>query len=126
MKINYRNILFNRNYIDFIFKTLVILSLFQLIFAVTVMLVINNLEMRIEKKYSFQIVKNYFKGMIVNPHAFMESANVYKSEGKYQKEKVELEFALALYRNSPNKDIARIHEIDTRIKKIDLELSSAE
>ena len=124
MNIDYRKIIFNNNYISFVVKATFITLLFNVFlyafFVGSLTTVVNNFENKINNKYSYEVIKYYAKGIVSNPYAFIKSAEVYKLVGRGDKELEDLQFALALYLNMPNKDNAIIQKIKQRIKILEL------
>lgn len=116
MKVEYKKILINSNYIGFIVKATIVTFLFNIFTVIFLITTLKAFEKRFESKYSYSIAKNYFKGTITNPYAFIQSANIYKLQGKPDKELEELNFALSLYQNMLYKDKEKIKEINERIK----------
>ena len=120
MNIDYKKIIFNNYYITFIIKAAVVAALINSFFLLYFILAFNNFENKINNKYSYEVIKFYFKGIVTNPTAFDKSADLYKSLGRSEKELEDLQFALVLYLNMPHKDNVKIENIKQRIKILEL------
>jgi hypothetical protein len=121
MNIDYKKIIFNENYIIFIIKAAVVAALINIFMLVYFIIALNSFEYKLNNKYSYEVIKYYFKGIVTNPAAFDKSADMYKSLGRSKKELEDLQFALVLYLNMPHKDNAKIENIKQRIKILELE-----
>lgn len=124
MNIDYRKIIFNNNYISFVVKATLITLLFNIFlyvfFVASLNTVLMNFENKINSKYSYEVIKYYAKGIVTNPIAFIKSAEIYNLAGRHDKELEDLQFALLLYLNIPNRDDAIIKKIKERIKILEL------
>jgi hypothetical protein len=120
MNIDYKKFFLNSNYIDFIVKASLVTILFNICTLLFFMSAFNSFENKINSKYSYEVVKYYFKGTVINPVAFIKSADTYRLSGRPEKELEDLQFALGLYLNMAQKDSETIQILKQRIKILEL------
>lgn len=93
MKIDYIHILFNKNYVTFLQKIFTV----YIVFIVFTGIIFSKISSSYNKNYGYEIAKNYVKGLIVNPQAFIVSSEIYYKNQRFIKARDELIYALTIY-----------------------------
>lgn len=122
MEINYKKIVFNKNYINFIFKTVAIVFVFNLALILSILLILGSAHNYAQSMNSVRLLKHYIRGGVVNPYSFIRTAKIYQSLGMDENEIIELEYALVLYKNQKYNDVNQIVAIENRIKILKIKL----